>query len=171
MVNISCDFCSKKFFRKPSQIKKYKNCFCSTDCQYEARKNGAYINCFICKKQTYKKQRDLLQSQSKKYFCGYSCSNKWHGSKFAGDKHPNWINGRFSYKKILLRTRVKKICFLCNTRNIQVLVAHHIDQNRENNDSKNLIWLCRNCHHLVHNYRDTYLTFGNKLKLYVGKKV
>ncbi len=171
MVDITCDFCSKKFLRKPSQIKRCKNCFCSTECQYKARRKGRYVNCFICKKQVYKQQKDLLQSQSKKYFCSRSCSNKWHGSEFVGEKHPNWIDGRFVYKNILLKTKIARICFLCDNKNTQVLVAHHIDQNRKNNNFKNLIWLCRNCHHLVHNYNDVSIIFSDKLKSYVGKKV
>jgi predicted HNH restriction endonuclease len=27
-----------------------------------------------------------------------------------------------------------------------------VDKNRKNNKIKNLIWLCRNCHFLIHNY-------------------
>jgi len=170
-VNIICDFCSKKFFRKPSQIKKYRNSFCSTECQYKARRKGKHVNCFVCKKQVYKQQKDLLQSQSKKYFCSISCSNKWHGVEFSGEKHPNWIDGRFVYKKILLKTKITRNCFLCRNKNMQVLVAHHIDQNRKNNNPKNLIWLCRNCHHLVHNYNEVSLRFLGKLDLYAEKKM
>lgn len=171
MVRIICDLCSKKFLRKPSQIKRSKNRFCSTECQYNAKKKGQYIGCFICKKRAYKQQKDLLKSQSKKYFCGRVCSNKWHGSEFVGEKHPNWIDGRFVYKNILLKTRIKTECFLCGNRDTEVLVAHHIDQNRKNNSPKNLIWLCHNCHHLVHNYRETSIKFLSKLKSYAEKKV
>ena len=163
MVSTICSPCSKKFVKKPSQIKRCRKSFCSTKCQYKAKRRGKLIECFICKKQVYKQQKDLLRSQSKKYFCSRSCSNQWHGSEFVGKKHPNWIHGSFAYKNILLREKIKRVCFLCNNKDIQVLVAHHIDQNRKNNNAKNLIWLCRNCHHLVHNYKDTSLKFWTKL--------
>lgn len=171
MANISCDLCSKKFLRKSSQIKRSKNCFCSTECQYKARKKGRYVGCSICKKRVYKQQKDLLKSQSKKYFCSRTCSNKWHGLEFVGEKHHNWIDGRFAYKNILLKTRIKAECFLCGNKNAQVLVAHHIDQNRKNNSQKNLIWLCRNCHHLVHKYSDVSLRFLSKIRAHAEKKV
>jgi len=171
MANIICGLCSKTFPRKPSQIKRCKKSFCSRECKYKARKKGQYVDCFICKKRIYKQQKDLLESQSKKYFCSRSCSNKWHGSEFIGAKHPNWIDGRFVYKNILLKTKIANECFFCSNKNTQVLVAHHIDQNRKNNKPKNLIWLCRNCHHLVHNYKDVSLKFLDKLKSHAGKKV
>jgi len=34
------------------------------------------------------------------------------------------------------------------------LIVHHIDKNRNNNGIENLIWLCQNCHYLVHHYTD-----------------
>jgi 5-methylcytosine-specific restriction endonuclease McrA len=46
------------------------------------------------------------------------------------------------------------ICKRCGTEDKRVLEAHHIDSNRKNNTIQNLVWLCRNCHHLVHNHKE-----------------
>ncbi|MBI4281264.1 HNH endonuclease [Candidatus Uhrbacteria bacterium] len=39
-------------------------------------------------------------------------------------------------------------------KNNRVLLVHHIDENRKNNVLSNLVWLCRNCHFLVHKYNE-----------------
>ena len=170
-ANTRCDFCSKEFYKKPSQIKRSIKNFCSAKCQHRARRSGVWVKCFICKKLTYKQRKDLRNSWSNKFFCSRQCSNKWHGHEFTGDKHPNWIYGRFVYKNILLKTGMKRRCFLCGNVNKQVLVTHHIDKNRNNNKPRNLLWLCYNCHHLVHNYKEESLRLTKKLKSHASKKV
>lgn len=39
-------------------------------------------------------------------------------------------------------------CVICTQR--VSLIIHHIDENRENNASSNLVYLCSNCHGMVH---------------------
>jgi 5-methylcytosine-specific restriction endonuclease McrA len=41
---------------------------------------------------------------------------------------------------------------LCGEGDIRMLAVHHIDQDRKNYKVENLVWLCHNCHHLVHHY-------------------
>jgi len=171
MDELSCDFCSKLFLKKRSQIARSKKHFCSARCQQEARKNGKMVSCFVCGRQSYKKKKDLLRSKSKKYFCSQQCSNTWLGSQQLKNKHPNWINGEFAYKEILARENPKKQCLLCGYKNKQVIIVHHIDQNRKNNRVENLTWLCRNCHHLVHNYSEPYKQLAQKVRMYGKKKV
>ena len=43
-----------------------------------------------------------------------------------------------------------EMCGICKISDKRVLVVHHVDSNRKNNTFKNLMWLCRNCHCLVH---------------------
>jgi predicted HNH restriction endonuclease len=45
-----------------------------------------------------------------------------------------------------------------------MLIVHHVDENRSNNDPENLIWLCYNCHHLVHNYQKEKAKLNQTLK-------
>ncbi|MDP3989021.1 MAG: HNH endonuclease [bacterium] len=43
---------------------------------------------------------------------------------------------------------------MCLTNCSMVLIVHHIDHDRNNGALDNLVWLCHNCHRLVHNYKE-----------------
>jgi len=111
------------------------------------------VFCYVCNKEIYKPLRALINSKSKKYFCGKSCQTKWRNSEFVGPKHANWKHGSASYKSVLSRHNIPKKCILCKTTDTRVLAVHHIDENHSNNALENLAWLCHNCHHLVHHDR------------------
>lgn len=51
-------------------------------------------------------------------------------------------------KKLLDRQNGK--CFICDKNNTQ-LCLHHVNENKNDNDENNLIFLCRSCHIRVHN--------------------
>ncbi|MCX6712527.1 MAG: HNH endonuclease [Candidatus Vogelbacteria bacterium] len=154
MPTIVCKYCGKEFKRKPSQIKLAREHFCSTFCQHQAKRAGEIKKCFVCEKEVYKSLKDLKNSKSKNYFCSKRCSLSWSNSLHFGSKSVNWKGGKSSYKKILERTNLPKICSLCGKDNIKILSVHHLDQTRSNNDIKNLVWLCQNCHFLVHHYSE-----------------
>lgn len=151
-----CKICNAEFYAKPNWIRKGHGKYCSNKCSYESRKNGKVMNCFICNKETYKPQKELRASKSKKYFCSKSCQTIWRNSMvYVGENHPNWKNGENKdYRKILTGNKIKPICKLCHCKDKRVLCAHHLDKDRKNNSLSNLIWLCYNCHHLVHNYKN-----------------
>jgi len=44
------------------------------------------------------------------------------------------------------------VCEVCKMVDERVIVVHHKDRNRKNNEIENLAWVCRNCHFLVHYY-------------------
>jgi len=112
--------------------------------------------------------RELKSSKSKKYFCSKSCQTKWRNEYFSGEKHPNWKGGFFrEYREILTKGGAKPVCKLCGLKDKRLLVAHHKDKNHKNHDVENLVWLCLNCHYLVHNYNqelETKSKFNNKIK-------
>ena len=147
-----CKICEKTFYAKPSWIKNGGGKYCSKTCHYQGLKTGKIMTCFICNKKTYKSPKILRKSKSKKYFCSKSCQTKWRNSIFIGEKHANWKHGKSSYRSVLLRNKIPKICRLCGTKDFRVLLVHHIDSNKINNQLKNLTWLCHNCHFLVHHY-------------------
>ncbi len=153
MINTKCIFCNKEFLIKPSFYKNGKGKFCSLNCKNSAKRNGLIVSCFICKKETYKTQKILNRSKSKKYFCSKSCQTIWRNSEFVGEKHANWKHGKQAYRTVLLRNRTITKCNLCGTEDKRVLAVHHIDKNRLNNKIENLAYLCHNCHHLVHHYK------------------
>lgn len=146
-----CKICGKKFYARPSYIKQGWGKYCSKRCQYEGYKTGRIVNCTTCGKKIYKSQKELRRSKSKKYFCNKSCFAIWKNKHLLiGEKHPSWKNGESSYREIMIRSKIPPICRNCRIDDIRVLLTHHIDKNRKNNGVRNLEWLCRNCHYLIH---------------------
>lgn len=150
MPTVLCKNCGCKFHAKPSWIARGVGKFCSAKCQHSSQRNGKIVKCFICSREVYKTQRALKHSVSKKYFCSKSCQTKWRNGLYVGNKHPNFVDGGFTHRRIMLESKKPQICTLCKCRDIRVLAVHHIDENHLNNDLKNLAWLCHNCHFLVH---------------------
>ncbi|MFZ2188891.1 MAG: hypothetical protein WAV73_04995 [Candidatus Moraniibacteriota bacterium] len=153
MPQVKCKICSKEFYAKPNWVKLGWGKYCSRKCKHEAAKTGREINCAICNKKTYKTQKALKGSKSNKYFCSKSCQTVWRNSViFVGKNHTNWKDGKFTYRTIIARSDVPKVCKLCGEEDDRVLLVHHLDVNNKNNELKNLTWLCHNCHFLVHHY-------------------
>lgn len=154
MVQIKCKICKKEFYAKPSWIENGFGKYCSRECGYESRRTGRNVKCSICGKEAYKSGKALAGSKSKKYFCGKSCQTIWRNNLYKGSNHSNWKGGRFTYRNIMSRSNIPKVCKLCGINDTRVLLVHHMDVNNMNNELKNLIWLCHNCHFLVHHFKD-----------------
>lgn len=155
MPLVACANCRTGFYAKPSWIKNGGGKYCSQICSHQAQKRGKVASCYICKKQVYKSQQARSRSKSGNFFCGKSCQAIWRNSKlYIGEYHVNWKGGRSSYRQRLLRTDLAQVCSKCETDDKRVLAVHHKDKNRLNNKFSNLIWLCHNCHYLVHHYKD-----------------
>lgn len=166
MSVVSCKICRQKFYVKPYWLRLGWGKYCSRTCQWEGQKTGKMVPCFMCGKKAYKSGKDLRVSKSKKYFCTKSCQTIWRNTiEFIGPKHPNWRGGNSSeiYRNILKRSGKKEVCGLCRTRDKRVLAAHHIDHNHRNNKTRNLSWLCHNCHFLIHHFQDQRLKFMETL--------
>lgn len=168
MPSVICKICSEVFYAKPSWLKNGNGVYCSKDCQNKGRIKGAYILCFLCGEEAYKQKKALDRSKSGHYFCNRTCSTQWHNSEFKEEKHGNWKHGTFAYKRILERSDRHVACVLCTISDIDLLLVHHIDKNRKNNQLENLAWLCHNCHHLVHNYKESEERFQTFLRNYAN---
>lgn len=150
MMKRKCKICSKIFYIKPSHVGYGYGKYCSMKCTIEGRKKGKMVECFLCQKSVYKSKQSLFRSKSKKYFCGKSCQTKWRNSLYIGKNHSNFIDGKASYRTVIMRNKIPQTCGLCRTKDKRVLAVHHLDRNRLNNKISNLKWLCHNCHFLVH---------------------
>ncbi len=158
MPLVNCHRCSKQFYTKPNRLLKGWGKYCSNRCKHLGFKTGKFTRCFMCHKSIYRNLKELDRSKSGKYFCSKSCQTIWRNSKvYIGHNHANWKGGESSYRYILQRSKRIKVCAKCQTRDTRVLIAHHKDKNRQNNDTSNLIWLCLNCHFLVHHYKSETL--------------
>ena len=62
------------------------------------------------------------------------------------------MGDRVEYRKLMQREKVDEKCVKCGDNDSRILAVHHIDKDRENNKKENLIYLCMNCHFLVHRY-------------------
>jgi hypothetical protein len=159
MPLVDCQICNKIFNLKPSHLKLGWGKYCSIVCRTKSQFNGDNVNCHICGKSIYRQNSKLLRSKSKKYFCNKSCQTKWRNTFFSKEKHPNWTSGISVYREILKNKGINLECILCNTKDVRILVAHHIDHNRNNNLNSNLSWVCYNCHHLIHTDEKVEKTF------------
>lgn len=139
---------------KPSHLAMGFGKFCSRKCQYQNARKGKVVSCSICGTHTYRKPKDLKGAKSGKYFCSKSCQAQWRNSEYVGDKHANFTNGLWAYRSVLKRAGVEQKCRRCKTTDARVLAVHHLDRNRKNNAIENLIYLCHNCHHLIHHHKN-----------------
>ena len=154
MPHVACQTCSRSFYVKPNRIIRGWGKFCSRACQHRGQRTGIYALCYICGKKAYKTTTDQQRSKSKLFFCGKSCQTKWRNSElYIGKNHKNWVSGKSSYRQRLLRSDTEQLCAKCLTTDTRILAGHHKDKNRFNNDRQNLLWLCHNCHYLVHHYK------------------
>jgi hypothetical protein len=86
---------------------------------------------------------------------------------FSGEKHPNWQGGKsFEPYGIEFNKNLKKqikmrdsFCKECSENNKRKLVVHHIDYNKKNNNSNNLITLCRSCHGKTNFNRENWIKY------------
>ena len=150
MIVAFCKICNTRFYPRPSNVRKGWGIYCSRNCKNIGTRVRHKAFCFICNKELLKTATQLRHSKSGKFFCNKSCQTKWRNSEFVGPKHANFKDGKNSYQSILKRYKIKQICNYCGERDVRVLATHHIDENHKNNNVKNLIWLCHNCHSLVH---------------------
>lgn len=154
MPVVSCTICQNKFYAKPNHLVRGWGKYCSKKCNYLGQKTGKNFLCSICGKQTYKNAAEQKRSASGKYFCSKSCQTIWRNSElFARENHGNWKGGKSSYRQFMTRASVEKLCARCKNDDSRVLAVHHKDRNRQNNVPDNLIWLCHNCHYLVHHFK------------------
>jgi hypothetical protein len=150
MAQAVCIICTQNFYVKPSHLKIGWGKYCSKACQYQGQKTGELKTCNNCQKTIYRNKRGLRQSKSGYFFCSKSCQTSWRNTQYRGEKHKNWINGKSSYRSALIRSDLEYKCLRCKISDSRLLAVHHKDKDRSNNDLSNLIWLCHNCHYLVH---------------------
>lgn len=127
-MNVNCNYCDKEFYRKPSQIKRSKNHFCSRECcdEWKAGKskniesNKVRHNCHFCSNEilveNYKFQR-FLRGELKDLFCDKRCLADWQRVAFKGENSArfnqsskNCLHCKESYSVPLSLKDTSKFC-------------------------------------------------------------
>lgn len=151
MPRLPCKICGKKFYAKPNWIKLGYGKYCSIACRSTSQRKGKIVKCSLCGESVYRGLKHFKHSKSGKYFCNKKCQALWRNSLvYVGASHSNWKGGWSIYRKILIRAKVPVLCLRCGLDDQRILAVHHIDRNRKNNALSNLVWLCPNCHFLIH---------------------
>ncbi len=150
MPYTDCTICNSKFYAKPRHLKIGWGKYCSNACKYEGQRTGFFVSCKTCFAQIRKTPKDIRHSKSGNFFCNKSCQTIWRNKHYSEVKHPTWKNGINAYRSILLRRGGLVQCLRCGNDDKRILIVHHLDKNRTNNNLSNLVWLCPNCHMLIH---------------------
>lgn len=150
MTSSFCKICKKEFYPRPFYVKLGWGIYCSNKCKNVGQITSQKVFCFICNREVSKTPVQIGRSKSGKFFCSKSCQTKWRNAQYIGQKHLGFKDGRNSYQSILKREKVPQVCNYCGENDARVLATHHVDENHQNNNIKNLVWLCHNCHSLVH---------------------
>ncbi len=159
MPVVACQVCSIKFYVKPNRLTKGWGKYCSNECKHSDLRTGMLVSCDICAKRIYKSLKEQRRSKSGKFFCSKSCQSIWRNSVYTGRNLANWKGGMSSYRDIMRRAKIKPVCARCKNDDSRVMAVHHKDKDRKNNSITNLIWLCHNCHYLVHHHKSEAKNF------------
>lgn len=134
-----CKHCKKTFFVYNSRIKLNCGKYCSKDCYHKAIHTG-FIMCLNCRQKT----KDFRGKRHRK-FCSVTCANAYNLKQRPKDF--NFKHGRSKARQLSSATKNKKCYFHNTNKNIEL---HHIDGNPYNNEEKNWVFLCRQCHMRIH---------------------
>ena len=171
--------CRKTLFRYESLKKLYADSFCDAKCRAAVHLKGKkgemskrYVERHIVPCDFCGEEMRILPSYKKLYkrhFCNMKCRGKWNSQNLNGENNPTWKGGK-SFEpypitwneklRELIRKRDGRKCLVCGIpENGNHHEVHHIDYDKENLDSKNLITLCRKCHSKTNYNRETWKWF------------
>lgn len=124
--------------------------------------NVYQVECHECKKPFLVEEREKQHPVKDQYFCSRSCANSIGGRAKAEKHHTDDIA---HYRTVAWRYHEKK-CIVCNEEN--VVAVHHLNNNHDDNDPKNLVPLCPTHHQYVHS-KFKYLV-EDKIDRYIKDK-
>lgn len=145
---VNCKYCQTTFETCHGRCARI---FCSTQCFHAWNTgNKVCLTCENCGLEYFKVPSAAKHRRSCSKKCKYEMSARENSIRFMGvERIP--IENRSPikvYREIHL-SKFGKLCYICKTQS-KLIEVHHIDNDRNNNDSKNLISLCRSSHKRLH---------------------
>lgn len=153
LPNRICEECGKEFHPRD---KNHGKRFCSRECLLAWRARQRKVKCIVCGK-------EFLRDNANEKFCSQEC---WHTYNVGSQQATfnNWLTtdkrgytrftvghpkhtGEYLHNVIWREVYPDGVCQICGK---PIEAVHHIDDNKSNNDIKNLIGLCNSCHHKIH---------------------
>ena len=152
--NIDFQKTAECFMRGPKDVR--GSCPQCYQEEIEKKKTGINVKCAYCGKEFYKNLSELKNSKSGLYFCCREHKDLAQridsGQKFDDmrpDHYGSYIEGATSnsgYRRAAFIKYPHK-CAICGwDEDEDILQVHHIDENRSNGNTNNLIILCPTCH-------------------------
>lgn len=98
------------------------------------------IKCDYCGKIVKRLKSEVRDNKTGYHYCSRECGNRHKNISYTNNVDSTaYRRNAFNY--------YPNECELCGYKEeIKILEVHHIDENRNNNDIKNLMILCPNCH-------------------------
>lgn len=137
-----CASCGTNFYARPKGNRPRAK-YCCVDCMYKGRnkQRSEVVPCATCGKEL----RRHVGRLSKNSYCGYNCMAAGRVRELPKTNNP------FSVRVWFSRYNRMSECEVCGYGETpRILVLHHKDRNRKNNDLSNLQVLCPNCHAIEH---------------------
>lgn len=149
---LRCDHCSKKFYR-PKRLIKSEAHYCSRKCRSASSKQQVELKCDYCRNTFYRQKAHTNRGRHGLNFCCRKCKDT--AQSLSGNvkkiqpSHYGSCKSTSSYRKRAF-FHYGAICSHCGyKKSKKMLDVHHMDENRDNNDKRNLIVLCVWCHGLI----------------------
>ena len=156
IITRNCEHCTKPFNVQIKYVNAGRGRFCSKLCsdQNMVRDSVPNAYCDFCGTAFYRSP-SKLKSKSGFVFCSTKCkSSAQADDNFAAlnpkHYHTSITGNSTTYRKIAFKHYPAE-CVDCGWDKIEdILQVHHIDHDRSNNATTNLVILCPTCHQIRH---------------------
>jgi len=156
-----CNQCGNEFNAPLKEVNRGWGKFCSRKCSLDngrnkmgqiAKSRRLKLDCTTCGKSFSRTRSKAKNSIHGTHFCSRRCKDAGQriDSGIEMVRPPHYGSTLTNYRSIAFRSYDAR-CNRCGfSEEARILVVHHIDRDRSNNDASNLEILCPNCHALEH---------------------
>lgn len=145
MPIVNCYLCNKETYKRPSQIKRARHIFCSSECygKYVTREHSEIRKCEVCGKEFKAIKGNIKRRMTK--CCSRQCLKKWWKNNrvtYIGKDGYEHYNNQRKHRIIIERFIGRKLK--------KDEVVHHINGIKNDNRLENLRLMSKSEHHKLH---------------------